>query len=130
MISNYITELTKYAFNAISEEQWKQSPKLSSYLATKPGTELALAQQLEANAPLQAEVAWYCGYTPSKWLLENELEEVKTRRNGFNVAWVDESGDIREEAKKRKPRAASKRPRQMRPPKLMLMSTSVRRCPA
>ena len=94
MISNYITELTKYAFNAISEEQWKQSPKLSSYLATKPGTELALAQQLEANAPLQAEVAWYCGYTPSKWLLENELEEVKTRRNGFNVAWVDESGDI------------------------------------
>ncbi len=94
MASNYISELAKHAFKALSEEQWKQSPKISSHLAAKPGTELALAQQLEANTPLQAEVAWYCGYTPSKWLLENELEEVKTRRSGFNIAWVDESGDI------------------------------------
>ena len=118
MASNYISELAKHAFKALSEEQWKQSPKISSHLAAKPGTELALAQQLEANAPLQAEVAWYCGYTPSKWLLENELEEVKTRRSGFNVAWVDERGDIQGGSEKEKAERSKKAPTASAAPKV------------
>ena len=118
MASNYISELAKHAFKALSEEQWKQSPKISSHLAAKPGTELALAQQLEANAPLQAEVAWYCGYTPSKWLLENELEEVKTRRSGFNVAWVDESGDIQGGSEKEKAERIKEAPTASTAPKV------------
>jgi hypothetical protein len=44
---------------------------------------------------LQARVAWRVGYTPSKWLLENELEEIRARREACGITWVDSKGDSR-----------------------------------
>jgi hypothetical protein len=85
MASDYINELAKRAFTKISTDEWKQSEKISRYLGEKPDTELALAQELELHVPLQAEVAWHIGYTPSKWLLANELLEIQKRRDQHDI---------------------------------------------
>lgn len=84
-ISDYIQELAKRAFKAISADEWKQSVKIARYLAEKPDTVLAMAQELESRVRLQAEVAWHIGYTPSKWLLENELADVEQRREKQDI---------------------------------------------
>src|SRR5439155_6522852 len=85
MTPNYINELAKRAFTKISPDEWKQSEKLCRYLREKPDSELALTQELESRVPLQAEIAWHIGYTPSKWLLENELLEVEKRRDQHDI---------------------------------------------
>jgi len=85
MTPNYINELAKRAFTKISPDEWKQSEKLCRYLREKPDSELALTQELESRVPLQAEIAWHIGYTPSKWLLENELLEVQKRRDQHDI---------------------------------------------
>lgn len=92
MPSDYICELAERAFKMISPDDWKQSKKISRYLARKPDTELALAQEIESSVLLQAEVAWHIGYTPSKWLLENELVEINARRDKSKIAWLDAEG--------------------------------------
>lgn len=46
MPSDYICELAERAFKMISPDDWKQSEKISRYLARKPDTELALAQTM------------------------------------------------------------------------------------
>jgi hypothetical protein len=85
MASDYINELARRAFAKISPDEWKQSEKISRYLREKPDTELALAQELELQVPLQSEIAWHIGYTPSKWLLENELLEIQKRRDQHDI---------------------------------------------
>ena len=85
MAPDYINELAKRAFTKISPDEWKQSEKISRYLREKPDTDLALAQELESQVPLQAEIAWHIGCTPSKWLLENELLEVQKRRDQHDI---------------------------------------------
>src|SRR5579864_7241010 len=94
MPSEYIKELAELADKRITPEEWRDTKEISHYLAEKPATVLALEQELECHVPLQAHVAWHVGYTPSKWLLKNELDEVRTRRDGLKIAWVDEKGDI------------------------------------
>jgi hypothetical protein len=39
-------------------------------------------------------VAWKSGYTPSKWLLENELGEINARRRQCGIPWIDENGNL------------------------------------
>jgi hypothetical protein len=85
MTPDYINELAKRAFTKISPDEWRQSEKISRYLREKPNSESALAQDLESQVPLQAEIAWHIGYTPSKWLLENELLEVQKRRDQHDI---------------------------------------------
>src|SRR3989454_12416555 len=86
MATDYIKELAKRAFTTISPDEWRQSEKVSGYLREKPDTELALAQELESQVRLQAEIAWHIGYTPSKWLLENELLEIQKRRDQHDIS--------------------------------------------
>src|SRR5690349_24060124 len=85
MAPDYINELAKRAFTKISPDKWRQSEKISRYLREKPDSELALAQELESHVRLQAEIAWHIGYTPSKWLLGNELLEVQKRRDQHDI---------------------------------------------
>ena len=92
---NYIHQLAKHAFENISADEWLSSKEITQYVAQKPTTETGLEQELTVQPPLfQAHVAWKSTYTPSKWLLENELAEVIERRSKLNVPWVDEKGDL------------------------------------
>jgi len=81
MTTDYINQLSTRAFESITPDEWKNFKKLERYLAEKPADAAKMAQALESNVPLQAEVAWRLGYTPSKWLLENELVDVQVRRD-------------------------------------------------
>jgi hypothetical protein len=95
MISPYINELAKRAFEEfkdISSDQWKSLEKISRYLPEKPGSSQELEQKLQSNVRLQAEVAWHISYTPSKWLLESELEDINKRRENAGIAWLDGKG--------------------------------------
>lgn len=92
---NYIHELAKHAFADITVDTWLQSKEITHYVPQKPALETDLERELVVQPPLfQAHIAWKSGYTPSKWLLENELDEVKARRQQFGIAWVDEKGDV------------------------------------
>jgi len=85
MATDYINELSTRAFESIAPEEWKESTEISRYVAEKPLDAAKMAQALESNVPLQAQVAWHLGYTPSKWLLENELVEVQERREKSGI---------------------------------------------
>ena len=93
MPMDYITELANQAFAKITPEAWKQSDKLCACLSEKPATVLELAQDLESEPALQAQIAWYIGYTPSQWLVENELEHVHARRIRQDVDGVKANGE-------------------------------------
>ena len=92
MPSDYITELAERA-EQISPEQWRKSEQLREHLAEKPANALQLAQDLESQPELQAQLAWYLGYTPSQWLLEHELVQVDARRAGEQIFSIDKSGE-------------------------------------
>lgn len=83
-ITDYIKELSTRALE-ITPEEWKNFKKISPDLPEKPADQTKMTQALESNVPLQAQVAWHLGYTPSKWLLENELVEVQKRRDKCGV---------------------------------------------
>jgi hypothetical protein len=85
MTTDYISQLSTLAFESIAPDEWKSFEKLAPDLAGKPADAAKMAQALEANVPLQAAVAWSLGYTPSKWLLENELVEVQKRRDECGI---------------------------------------------
>lgn len=85
MATDYIYQLSTRAFESITAEEWKNFKKISSDLPEKPVDAAKMAQALASNVPLQAQVAWHLGYTPSKWLLENELVEVQARRDKYGI---------------------------------------------
>jgi hypothetical protein len=88
MASKYITRLAEQALKEIAtEEEWKR------FLPKKPDNITELEPQLESDALLQAKIAWHIGYTPSKWLLEDELEEINSRRDKFAIPWLDAKGN-------------------------------------
>jgi hypothetical protein len=93
MPSDYITELANRAFSKITPESWKKSAELSAYLADKPANALQLAQDLESWPGLQAQLAWHVGYTPSQWLLENELDQIHARRLGQEIYGIEPTGE-------------------------------------
>jgi len=93
MPSDYITELAQRADAKITPEQWKATAELSSYLAEKPVNALQLAQELESQPGLQAQLAWHVRYTPSRWLLEHELVQVDARRSSQNIFGVESAGE-------------------------------------
>lgn len=93
MPMNYITELANQAFTKITPEAWKQSDKLCACLSEKPATVLELEQDLESKPALQAQIAWHVGYTPSQWLVENELDQVHARRVRQKIDGVKADGE-------------------------------------
>lgn len=93
MPSRYISELATQAFDPINAQKWEEFKRISRYLAQRPDNTLQLEQELELHTRLQAELAWHLGYTPSKWLLENELEEINARREKSDIARLDSRGN-------------------------------------
>ena len=91
MPSTYIDELAAKA-NEITADQWQQTEEIRCQLDAKPASLDDLKAALRERPGLQAHLAWKTGYTPSKWLLENELIEIKTP--------VEASGDAYERAAK------------------------------
>ena len=92
MPSSYITKLAASAYKAI-EEAGPQADAILDCFSQKPASAADIEQHLGSQPMLQAQVAWRVGYTPSKWLLEKELEEVRARREACGIAWVDANGD-------------------------------------
>lgn len=93
MSTDYIDELAAYADTNITAEEWRQTPEICRNLPEKPASLDALKEALETRPALQAQLAWRTGYTPSKWLLENELEQVNIRRKQHGIEPVDSNGD-------------------------------------
>ena len=83
MPSDYITELAARAYANITKEKWRQTAEIHIYLPEKPTTAAVLEQALATQRALQARIAWHVRYTPSKWLLENELDVVKGGKDPF-----------------------------------------------
>jgi hypothetical protein len=93
MPSDYISELATQAYAKITPEVWRQTEEIHRYLAEKPATARDLERELKSRPALQARVAWYIAYTPSKWLLKAELDEVNKRRDKFGIDRVEPTGD-------------------------------------
>jgi hypothetical protein len=93
MPSDYIAELADQAYAKITPEAWKNSEEICAYLPEKPATVLELAQDLESQPALQAQIAWHIGYTPSQWLVENELDQIHARRLGQGIDGIESKGE-------------------------------------
>jgi hypothetical protein len=92
MPSNYIDELAAQGYK-IPADEWEHAEDICRYLPKKPATVSDLKTALETRPALQAHLAWKTGYTPSKWLLENELFHVNARRKNYEIDPVNSAGD-------------------------------------
>jgi hypothetical protein len=100
MPSDYINKLSAQAIATITADEWKRSDEIQHLLPGKPTSINALSDALETRPDLQAHLAWKTGYTPSKWLLENELDTVNERRVKHEIDTVDSDGDAYSHARK------------------------------
>ncbi|MGB0013188.1 MAG: hypothetical protein WBQ03_16380 [Candidatus Sulfotelmatobacter sp.] len=86
-MTDYVSELAEETFRQIGSEK---GPLLEIVLKTfdpRPPDAGLLAVKLQSRADVQARLASLTGYTPSKWLLQRELDHVKQRRaNVFKPA--------------------------------------------
>src|SRR5436305_12247504 len=92
MPASYIDELAARA-EQISADEWRQTEEIRCQLAEKPASLSDLRRELEERPGLQAQLAWKTGYTPSKWLLENEMDAVRKRRDKVGVKVPVEAAD-------------------------------------
>lgn len=93
MPSSYIDRLATEALAKITPEEWQRTSKMYGHPLTKPASVDDLKRELRELPALQAHLAWKTGYTPSKWLVENELEEIKKRRARINVKVQVQDGE-------------------------------------
>ncbi|HXJ15462.1 MAG TPA: hypothetical protein VNH19_24580, partial [Candidatus Limnocylindrales bacterium] len=87
--------MTKEYVNGLAEESYRRlatdkSRLIKEILTSKEFTAKSadapsLAGELESRPDVQAKLASVTGYTPSKWLLERELEQVAKRREKVGV---------------------------------------------
>src|ERR1700674_5353881 len=81
-MADYVSELARQTFEFLNIE--KKKPLIEKALgllsAPRPTDAVLLALRLESRADVQARLASLTGYTPSKWLLARELDEVEKRR--------------------------------------------------
>jgi hypothetical protein len=94
MARDYVTELADQAFREISAGMGAEIEKIVG----KPGDAPSLAYQLQLHPDRQAQVASITGYTPSRWLLEQELALVDARRQGLGIQPVSQTGGPYERA--------------------------------
>lgn len=97
---DYTEELAAAALAGISEDAWAAAEDISGYLPHKPPTAKALVNELRAHPALQAVLASKTGYTPSKWLLKNELAELAARRQSRNMDVIADDRDAYQAAAK------------------------------
>jgi hypothetical protein len=90
---NYVDKLADQALAGISAEDWLLAGEITSLFPTKPASRDDLIKALELRPDLQAQLASKTGYTPSKWLLENELIEIAKRRSNLGIHPLASLGD-------------------------------------
>jgi Patatin-like phospholipase len=86
---DYVTQLAAQAFQKITSGSGEEIERIVGS-ALDPD---ALAARLASRSDLQAKVAALTGYTPSKWILEHELQHVDERRKKLNIDPVTSTGD-------------------------------------
>jgi hypothetical protein len=88
MTADYVTGLAEETFKQLATAR-KQliDPILNSPSSfdSRPPDAPALAGALENRPDVQAQLASVTGYTPSRWILERELDQVEARRAKVNV---------------------------------------------
>ena len=90
MPGDYVSELADQAFREITSGV---NDELIRIVGTPPPPDaLALKGALVAQPDLQAQVASLTGYTPSRWILERELEHVDQRRKNLSIEPVEPTG--------------------------------------
>ena len=80
-MTDYVSELAEETFRQIGNAT--KRPLLDIVLKTfdpRPPDAGSLAVKLQSRADVQARLASLTGYTPSKWLLQRELDQVEQRR--------------------------------------------------
>lgn len=99
MPSDYISELAARAYQEITKPG-PQAKEILDCLHEKPASAADLEQQLASLPAVQAQIAWYLHYTPSKWLFERELEIVGKRRDKMGIGSVEPGQDAYDRAGK------------------------------
>ncbi|MGA8272941.1 MAG: acyltransferase [Candidatus Sulfotelmatobacter sp.] len=85
-MADYVRELAEETFRKLGSGKGPLLEKvLDSSFEARPPDPGSLAGELESRADVQARLASLTGYTPSKWLLERELDQVEMRRAKVNM---------------------------------------------
>jgi hypothetical protein len=85
-MTDYVSGLAEETFRQIANEKGPLLERvLSSSFETRPPDAVSLAGNLQSRADVQARLASLTGYTPSRWLLERELDQVEQRRAKVGV---------------------------------------------
>jgi len=94
--AEYVTELANRAFKAIESGSGEEIRKIVG----TPQNALALAEELALRPDFQAQVASLVQYTPSQWILNQELDQVDKRREKLGQSRVASEGDAYKRAAK------------------------------
>jgi hypothetical protein len=79
-MTDYVSELAEETFRQIGKEKGPLLENVLKTLDPRPPNASALAEKLQSRADVQAQLASLTGYTPSKWLLQREMDQVEQRR--------------------------------------------------
>jgi hypothetical protein len=87
MTKEYVSGLAEESFGQLDPQKRRLIKNIltSNEFVTEPADALSLAGELESRPHVQAKLASLTGYTPSKWLLERELEQVTKRRDKVGI---------------------------------------------
>jgi hypothetical protein len=89
MPADYVNELAEQAFKKIAAGTGEEIVRV---LTDRPQDAATLANQLNSNPELQAQVSSLASYTPSQWLLEHELVQINERRKTVDIDPVSLTG--------------------------------------
>ena len=89
MPADYVSELAAHTFQKIERGEGKEVFGAASQLVDAS----ALENQLNLRPDLQAHAAAMTGYTPSKWLLQQELTTIDARREKLGIERVKRDAD-------------------------------------
>jgi hypothetical protein len=79
-MADYIHQLAEETIRQKNGEKKELFEKALKLLSDPPPADAILAEKLELRADVQAHLASLTGFTPSKWLLAQELDKVDMRR--------------------------------------------------
>lgn len=97
---DYIDKLAAVALANIPEAHWVSKTELGCHFHCTPPSAEQLAHTLRSRPALQAILASRTGYTPSKWLLMEEFDELAERRTKVPMDDLDENPDAYQRAAK------------------------------
>jgi hypothetical protein len=79
-MTDYVSELAQETFRQLGTEKGPLLEIVLKSFDPRPPDAGSLALKLQSRADVQARLASLTGYTPSKWLLQRELDHVEERR--------------------------------------------------